>query len=332
MQKSRSALCFFRVGDMSTSGCNNLMLLAYAASEELVRNQMEEVSETRKSNDPKMYSTKCTRGKQKTSKAQQAEHHLKDNIERSLSSVTMSRGLFAGRMQELQTKILQPLHGWSNLTSEERNSFYGNVRYALTIINRRLPSNQVKLAGTVPFMQLQGASNYCGLCALNNLLGKEVVTIEQMNNIADDLWLRQLEQCEQSLTHTLQCHRDINGFYSFHTIEETLQCFGYSMHLLSATTALRPMLGHKQPSTQSVLHELAMQFEMPIKLLIGERDIAHYTAVHVDNNTIWYFDSKNKTPTSLTAEALVLKLQGNHETTYYLQPRLSEVLIISLTL
>ena len=67
-----------------------------------------------------------------------------------------------------------------------------------------------------------------------------------MNNIADDLWLRQIEQWGQPLTEHLQVHRDINGFYSFHTIEEVLDCFGYSLNLLSSNDALRILLHSKK--------------------------------------------------------------------------------------
>ena len=93
----------------------------------------------------------------------------------------------------------------------------------------------------MPFMQIQGYSNYCGVCALNNLMGKEVVSVERMNNIADDLWLRQVEQLQLSLTEILQCHRDITGFYLLHTIEEAVECYGHCLHLLSAnsTTSIK---------------------------------------------------------------------------------------------
>ena len=200
---------------------------------------------------------------------------------------------------------MQSLHEWCNLTPAERTNLYGNVRYAVTIIDRGTPSHQIKNAGTLPFMQLQGASNYCGLCAVNNLLGKEIVSVQRMNNIADDLWLRQIEQCGQFLTENLQCHRDINGFYSFQTMEEILECFGYSLYLLSANEVLRALLSCKQSSVKSVLQELAKQYGIPMKLLFVDTDSEHYTAVNVDSNAIWLFDSKQRTPTTLTAEAFV---------------------------
>lgn len=250
-------------------------------------------------------------------------------MERNLSSITTSRGLFTERMEEIRKKIVQSLHQWQNLTHVERNNLYNNVRYAVTVINRSTPSHQVRNAGTLPFMQLQGASNYCGLCALNNLLGKETVSVQRMNNIADDLWLRQIEQCGQSLTENMQCQRDVNGFYSFHTIEEILECFGHSLHLLAANEALQTMLCCKQISGESVLQELSRQYGIPIKLLFVDMESEHYTVAHVDRNTIWHFDSKQRTPVTLTTESLLIKLHHQYETTYCLQPKQTEVLFES---
>ena len=313
--------------ELSTSSSNNLLLLAAVASKQLEKCHTKSAGETRTPAYPRKYSKKLTLSKQH--RTEKADKHHKDYIERNLASITMSRGLFTERMEELRKKILQSLHMWCNLTSVERNNLYSNVRYAVTIIHRQAPSYQVKNAGTLPFMQLQGNSNYCGLCALNNLLGKDILSVQRMNNVADDLWLRQIEQCGQCLTDSLQCHRDISGFYSFHTIEESLECFGHSLHLLSANEALRTMLRHKQSSVKSVLQELERQYGTPIKLLFVDRESEHYTAVHVGSNTIWHFDSKQRTPITLTMEAFVLKLQQQYETTYSLQPKQIEVLFES---
>jgi hypothetical protein len=313
----------------STSSGNNLMLLAAVASKELEKHQTKLAKDTQTAAYPRRYSKKLTLDsayKKQRSQAEKADKQHKDYIERNLSTITMSRGLFTERIEGLRKKIVQSLHEWCNLTPAERTNLYGNVRYAVTIIDRGTPSHQIKNAGTLPFMQLQGASNYCGLCAVNNLLGKEIVSVQRMNNIADDLWLRQIEQCGQFLTENLQCHRDINGFYSFQTMEEILECFGYSLYLLSANEVLRALLSCKQSSVKSVLQELAKQYGIPMKLLFVDTDSEHYTAVNVDSNAIWLFDSKQRTPTTLTAEAFVIKLKHHYETTYCLQPKEAEVL------
>ena len=135
------------------------------------------------------------------------DSHHRSYIQKTLLSQTVSRGIFKERMGDIKKKALQLLQTWCDLTSAERKNLHRNVQYADNIINQGRESRQLKNAGSLPFMQLQGMSNYCGLCALNNLLGKETISIKHMNNIADDLWLRQIEQCGQPLTENLQCHR-----------------------------------------------------------------------------------------------------------------------------
>ena len=50
--------------------------------------------------------------------------------------------------------------------------------------------------------------------------------MEQLDNIADDLSLHQLEQFSLDLTDELQIERDVNGFYSFEVLREVVECFG----------------------------------------------------------------------------------------------------------
>ena len=65
-------------------------------------------------------------------------------------------------MEDLKKKILYFLHVWCDLTPDERINLHKNVRYAVSIINQARESKKAKIAGTLPFMQFQGASNYCG--------------------------------------------------------------------------------------------------------------------------------------------------------------------------
>ena len=106
---------------------------------------------------------------------------------------------FTERLKVLKKQILHWLENWLTLTAEQQENLHQNVIYTTTIICRQSGASQVRPAGTLPFMQLQGQSNYCGLCAFNNLVGQEVITVQRMNNVADYLWLRQSEQLNLSL-------------------------------------------------------------------------------------------------------------------------------------
>ena len=43
-----------------------------------------------------------------------------------------------------------------------------------------------------------------------------------LDNIADNLWLRQIEQLGMSLTSEVQCLRDISGHYSIEVLMESV--------------------------------------------------------------------------------------------------------------
>ena len=86
--------------------------------------------------------------------------------------------------------------------------------------------SQVHISHHKPWMQSQGQSNYCRLCAINNVYSDEKLTVEQLDNIADEFWLCQIEQFSLDLTDELQIQRDVNGFYSFEVLREVLECFG----------------------------------------------------------------------------------------------------------
>jgi len=70
--------------------------------------------------------------------------------------------------------------------------------------------SQIHISYHKPWMQSQGQSNYC----INNAYSDEKPTVEQLDNIADDLRLYQREQFSLDLTDELQIQRDVNSFYS----------------------------------------------------------------------------------------------------------------------
>ena len=170
----------------------------------------------------------------------------------------------------------------------------------------------MKQAGTLPFMQMQGQSNYCGLCAFNNLVGQEVISVERMNNVADDLWLRQCEQLNLSLIENMQFHRDINGFHSHHTMEEVAECYGYSLQLLHS--AIRALFSDQvtMPNPQVLLREILRNYQPPVKLLIHERDIQHYTVMHIYQNSSWYFDSLSTRTYTRSIACYIAKSSSDH--------------------
>ena len=165
---------------------NHLLVIASVATQEFEKLKDVEVNATKW---PEHGHVTVTIGEKKFQVEprlkKQARDQKKDAVENCLSSFLVRRGMFTDRMKKLSKLILQWLSEWANLTADQQENLCINVRYATTI-NRLASAAQVKCAGTLPFMQMQGCSNYCGVCAFNNLMGEEIMTVQSFNNIADD--------------------------------------------------------------------------------------------------------------------------------------------------
>ena len=55
------------------------------------------------------------------------------------------------------------------------------------------------------YFQRQGRSNLCGLCALNNVCSQELFSAQELDNIADTLWLELFLEVVASELHPLRC-------------------------------------------------------------------------------------------------------------------------------
>ena len=154
----------------------------------------------------------------------------KQNDIRVFLPILSAKGsLFKERISSLQLQITQYLTSWKQLTIQSKQNLYCNVRYMAQVLGVHADSiiqSQVHISHHKPWMQSQGQSNYCGLCAINSAYSNEKLTVDQLDNIADELWLRQIEQFSLDLTDELQIQRDVNGVYSFEVLREVVECFG----------------------------------------------------------------------------------------------------------
>ena len=195
---------------------------------------------------------------------------------------------------------------WHTHTHEEKCNLYLNARYIIQTINVHASADRVKQVGTLPFMQLQGLSNHCGVCAFNNVAGQEVTNVPEMNEAADELWLEQFEKIGCLVTDDIQRHRDSNGFHSFETLEIIGSKHGLKFVVLDS--CIRSLLGREfRPELSSLLiRELQQCYQFPVDLLMLDRDsrVQHYTVAKVYHHIIWYFDSMKQKPFTITADTL----------------------------
>ena len=203
---------------------------------------------------------------------------------------------------------------WRTLTHAQKCNLYLNVRYIIQTINVNVSAHCVKLAGSLPFMQLQGFSNQCGVCAINNLCGAEVTTVHEMNKVADELWLEQFENLELSMIDDVQRHRDSNGFHSLDTLSVVASKNGLMFDPLHG--CIQSILGEeiKPESPALLIRELQRCYNLPVQLLILDADprVQHYTVVIVYHHTIWHLDSMKPTPNSISANTYIIQILQNH--------------------
>ncbi|MEW8547709.1 MAG: hypothetical protein AB2693_29730, partial [Candidatus Thiodiazotropha sp.] len=121
-------------------------------------------------------------------------------------------------------------------------------------------------------------TNYCGFCCISNALSEfsqEIVTIKEMDTVADQLWFQMVDNPSLGLLTELEPMRDIEGFYSVEVIKFTLEGHGYQMNRInvSALTGLSAV-----ESGLYVMSSLQKQSEI-ISLIIRLRLQIHWITV-----------------------------------------------------
>ena len=146
-------------------------------------------------------------------------------------------------------------------------------------------------------MQSQGQSNYC---AINNAYSNAKLTVEQLDNIADDLWLWQVEQFSLDLTDELQIQRDVNGFYSFEVLREVVNCFGDQLLNLNELVQ-EPLVPSDLSSPGKFVSAALGKNSFPCTLIVYWQERLHYTSIRIESTSnIWHLDSKQRNPRKLT--------------------------------
>ena len=80
---------------------------------------------------------------------------------------------------------------WNILTDTEKNAMNDNMQYAyhLPSSGTYVHKNMETFYENSIFLQVQGDTALCGLCALNNGDQEEKIDINMLNSIADQLWI-----------------------------------------------------------------------------------------------------------------------------------------------
>ena len=120
-------------------------------------------------------------------------------VVRNLSMVQLIKcGMLTSRVEKIVNQIGKCVSQWNTLDDDNKENLYLNTRYIIDTISIHKQTDAIKQVSSMPFMQNEGASHYCSVCALNNLVGKEITTAHEMNDVADNLWLNHFDHLGQS--------------------------------------------------------------------------------------------------------------------------------------
>ena len=236
-------------------------------------------------------------------------------VAKKIDIVSRKGGKFASRVARLGGEIQKCFVQWNNLSDDQKRNLYLNTRYIIDTIAVYKQMDAIKLARLVPYMQHQGGSHYCSVNAFNNVVGKEVTTACEMNDVADDLWLKNFEHLELSVTDDAPRHRDSNGFHSIDVMATVATKHGYCILIPDECIQIRRgKLVPKIP--QQLVSELLRCYKSPVKLLIHNKKNEHYTAMEVYHDRVWYFISLKRQPSMITAAQLMAVLADKNTSTF----------------
>ena len=198
--------------------------------------------------------------------------------------------------EQIVTCARESLQLWPQLSSSEKTNLSTNIRYAACVIGHQVPKNvqnHLHILNSPIWMQSQGQSNLCGLCALNNLYGKTVSCTYQLDDIADEMWLRQFSDIGLKITDRVQPLRSTVGDYAFHVLDKVVEINGDS--LVCLTPKIRSLLDgrHSTSSTDQLLDILNCEQQFRNSFLVVEKHY-HYICIHIESqpHTIGLVDSK----------------------------------------
>ena len=225
-------------------------------------------------------------------------------VQRNICTVSKKCDALNSGFKRLGNEIGKGFEQWNTLTDNQKQNLYLNTKYIVDTITIHKHTDAIKQARSSLFMQVQGISHYCSVCAFNNLLGKEVTTAREMNEVADSLWLRNFMDIQLSVTDAVQRHRDANGFHSIDTLQVIAAKYGY--YLWTLDEQIQSHHGEIVPkSPQQLLAKLLQCYKPPVMLLIHNKETKHFTAIKASHHNILYFDSFQMQPSIMTAHKLM---------------------------
>ena len=190
------------------------------------------------------------------------------------------------------------LNVFQSLRREQKINLSNNLKYMRDIIGTPSTGTNFLQQQSTPetnFFQRQGCSALCGLCALNNLVGKFEFQSIDLDSIADEIWFQQIND-GQSLVDEIQSTRSRDGYYCIEV-------------LLLAANKKGMDLQSINPNSDLMSVSMAGSATSPVKFLMGTSD-EHFVAIHTYNDHTIVFDSLLAKPMMITTEQFITYVQS----------------------
>lgn len=208
---------------------------------------------------------------------------------------------FSAEWSELCDMLDAVLASSDQISSTEQNALLSNIKYAREVLFAE-PSNQRKSEVQVclsdyGYFQVQGFSNFCGLCALNNAVGDiaNFFSIEELNTIADRLWLSMIQNPSHGVLQQAEPMRDKEGFYSVEVLRTALGTRGFEMIQLNPQS-IQDFTS--EDAGQIVLETLTREYGFAT-LIIRPASQHHWVTIRELDKTLLYLDSAEEAPEKL---------------------------------
>lgn len=200
------------------------------------------------------------------------------------------------------------------------SSTLSNLQYLDTVVGKHGTQHgelHVKSSSEI-WMQSQGFSSFCGLCAMNNSLCLEsgdlpIFTVEDLDLAADVMWLKQLILCGK-FSMSIEPMRFLDGDYSIVALEKATLSKGMSFQRLDAEVrSLTDGVDIKGLSTScfTELYNLFLQlfFKCDAPSLVVRIKEHHYISLVFKTENVILLDSKSTAPQFLSPKDGMVYLQ-----------------------
>ena len=229
----------------------------------------------------------------------------KARLQALLNTLNKQTSLCSQAFLNFNSKCGEVMELWDQLPKEDKASLSKNIQYAVSILGKHASTSSllnIRVVSRNPFMQVQGSSAWCGLCALNNAAGSELFTPMYLDEVSDNVWLSLFEDIGSTLFDYYEPLRSIDGDYNIEVLMQAAALMGYTLTYMN--NAVYDFLQTCDTCDKQNWPEFS-QLSGSNKVMILRHTTSHYSTIILRGGRIWHLDSKKSKPSELSNSQLI---------------------------